>query len=95
MNRLEFVKHIDDNSIPFTVIQYFDQLMGLYNLVRDYMISSIKINDDTINLSIKFANPNEANKAYTTIPNEICMYNSQMKLIKCIKDNDIDITLYN
>lgn len=94
MNRLEFVKCVD-TSIPFAVIQYFDQLMGLYNLVRDYMISSIKINDSNINLSMSFANPNDANLAYSTIPNEICMYESQFKLIKSIKDNNIDITLCN
>lgn len=65
-NRMEFVGNINCDGIDKVdlVKKYFDQLMGVYNIVGEFITDNINVSDadQNINMSIRFIDSDNLNR---------------------------------
>lgn len=93
MDRLEFSKSIDIDPI-IQVKEYFDEIMGMYNLFGDYKNISITKNPNDISFDLLFKTEKEAKEMLNAVNGKsISLYYNDFTIMA----SDIDkckITIY-
>ena len=95
IDRLDFSKSIEMND-DSTIIDWFNQVMVLFNLVNKYDIKSVKgiVNESNISFNIEFKKVSEAKEASTImVLDKLTVYDELYSLSNTRQDKIVSVSL--
>ena len=96
-DRLEFSKSIKIDSSDQIIIDWFNEIMLLFNFVNKYPIKSVNgtaSNDLEIIFDIEFAKIKDAKEASSIMfLNKLCIYEQEYSLANTINKNIVTVTI--